>query len=516
VTGRRAASFAGAVALALLSTASCRPEGHRDRGRTTTLTILYPGDERVFGPDDDMPAKFLVFQPLVTLDDHGDVVGALARRWEHSPDYRTWTVHLRSDVRWHDGVPFTAEDVAFTHRLWEHVAVHGVGPGARTVRVLDDSTLTITYRRPREYLSSWDVYYPRHLLDGLDPAKFFEWEFWVHPVGNGPYRYVRHVAKTLVELEANPDFYCGRPRIHRLILKFGSRELTELLSGNVDVMVYAERTLLPKLRGSDRFTVYYYLGPDGGWLEAIYWNHRNPIFADARVRRALTLAINRVELRRLLELPEDLPIVDVMFSGRQYRRSQLPEPLPFDPDAARRLLDEAGWRVRDGDGVRERGGLELRFTALAGAEGGDEQGGSAAAVYVQDALRRVGARMEVQTVDLAVLRHRLASGNFEAVFGRFYNAIPYGDFEQWWGADGWTGYTNPRAQASFDSLRVVADPQQRDAIFRALMPIFRDDVPITLLFPQVQTIIARKRVRGLSSPFGSDPVLSAQYLWIER
>lgn len=494
-----------ALVLALLFSAC----GRSSSGTASTLTILYPGDGRVLGPSDDMPAKFLVFQPLVTFDEHGDVVGALARSWQHSRDYRTWTVHLRTDVRWHDGVRFTAQDVAFTHWLWSRVYaaadLHG------TVTVLDDTTLTIRYQRPQESLDTWDVYYPRHLLEGLDPARFFEWDFWVRPVGTGPYRYVRHVEKTLVELEANPDFYGGRPRIDRLVLRFGSRELTELLSGNVDVMAYAERTLLPKLRGSDRFAVYYHLSI--AWLAAIYWNHRDPILSDARVRRALTLAINRVELRRLLELPDDLAIVDAMFSARQYRRRELPAPLPFDPDAARRLLEEAGWRDRNGDGIRERDGRQLRFTALVSSGSEDEQGGSATAVYVQEGLRRVGVRMEVQLVETAVARRRLSSGNFQAVFGRFFNWIARD--AHWWGADGWTGYTNPRVQASFDSL-LVADPERRDAIFRALMPIFREDIPVTLLFPQVQTIIASKRVRGLVSPFGSDPVMSAQYLWIER
>jgi peptide/nickel transport system substrate-binding protein len=504
---------AGAAALTLLSTAACRPEGRRDRAGTNTLTILYPGDEWTFGPDYGMPAQFLVFQPLVTFDEHGDVVGALARSWQHSRDYRTWTVHLRTDVRWHDGVPFTAQDVAFTYRLWSHPAVDAVAPGARTVTVLDDSTLTIRYRQPQEGLDTWDVYYPRHLLEGLDPARFFEWDFWVRPVGTGPYRYARHVEKTLVELEANPDFYGGRPRIERLVLKFGSRELTELLSGDVDVMAYAESALLPKLRGSDRFAVYYHLWPDVAWLAVIYWNHRDPILSDARVRRALTLAINRAELRRLLELPDDLAIVDGMFSGRQYRRRELPEPLPFDPDAARRLLEEAGWRDQNGDGIRERDGRQLRFTALVSSGSEDEQGGSATAVYVQEGLRRVGVRMEVQLVETAVARRRLSSGNFQVVFGRFYNWIARD--QHWWGADGWTGYTNPRAQASFDSL-LVADPERRDAIFRALMPIFREDVPVTLLFPQVQTIIASKRVRGLVSPFGSDPVMRAEKLWLQQ
>lgn len=79
-----------------------------------------------------------------------------------------------------------------------------------SIAVLDDSTLTITYTKPTDALD--DVPYfvlPKHLVKGLDPERFLDWEFWTHPVGNGPYRYVRRIPQTIVELEANPDYYPG-------------------------------------------------------------------------------------------------------------------------------------------------------------------------------------------------------------------------------------------------------------------------------------------------------------------
>ena len=84
--------------------------------------------------------------------------------------------------------------------------------------VLDDSTYTITYHKgvlagsPFNY---YTVFYPRHLLEGLDPTEFSNWDFWTHPVGNGPYRYVRHIPKTMIEFEANPDYFLGQPKIER-------------------------------------------------------------------------------------------------------------------------------------------------------------------------------------------------------------------------------------------------------------------------------------------------------------
>ena len=168
--------------------------------RSSTLTVLSTTDERFANQFYwDMPEMFALFLPLTAENERGERVGRLARRWEHSPDFRTWTITLRSDVRWHDGVPVTAHDIKFTSDLRSHPAVHAVAPGTVEVTVVDDTTFTLTIHRRTNVspLSTWWVYYPKHLLEGLDPAQVQEWDFWQRPVGNGPYRYVRHVPRTM-------------------------------------------------------------------------------------------------------------------------------------------------------------------------------------------------------------------------------------------------------------------------------------------------------------------------------
>jgi len=266
------------------------------RSPGSAVTILYddPGDGFFLNPNRWDLAQFPIFLTLTTdeLDEAGPQP-RLAERWEHSPDYREWTLHLRPDVKWHDGVPVTAHDVKFTMDLWAHPDVlYPAGSGSATV--LDESTLRITYRQPsREPLNGWNVYYPKHLLESLDPKEFASWEFWKHPVGNGAYRVVRHVSRTLMELEANPDYCCGKPRIERVVLKFaGGAPLTELLSGNVDV-AQVSPVELPALAADPRFEAHYY--GTGRVTVHLFWNHQNALFEQADVRRALTLAIDRRE-----------------------------------------------------------------------------------------------------------------------------------------------------------------------------------------------------------------------------
>lgn len=487
----------------------------RTRKSTSTdeskVTVLYMGDERIFFQEySGMEASYLIFLPLVALegDEYGEPQPVLAESWEHSEDYREWTFFLRKDVKWHDGVPMTAHDVKFTMDLRKHLAMYGVGAHRYSVEVLDDLTFKVTYKNPTDGLNWYDVYYPKHLLEGLDPKEFWNWEFWVQPIGNGPYRYVRHVPKTMVEVEANPDYYRGKPKIERAILKFSQQpSLNELLSGNVDALTFASRDMLIKLSGDDRFRSYHWWGSQ---IEAIHWNHRNPLFSSPEVRRALTMAINRRELAGVLNYPDGVPVLDAITTRRQFRRDLYPEPLPYDPETARQLLEEAGWRDTDGDGVRDRDGQEFRFTAVTEPRLVYQK----IAVYVQDQFRRIGVIMEIQVVDKNIVWRRLRVGDFDALISRTQN-LPGSGHVGLLGEDSPFGYHNPEIIRLLNLAKYAINPDEKDSICQEIMPIFSADLPITYLLPQVQTHIVQRRIRGLSSPYRPDPVWFMEYLWME-
>jgi peptide/nickel transport system substrate-binding protein len=423
--------------------------------------------------------------------------------------------------------------VKFTLEPYMHPAVLWVPPGSYVVTVLDDKTYTITYHRRVIGISipgedDYTVYYPKHLLQKLDPNEFYNWDFWTHPVGNGPYRYVRHVPKTMMELEANSDYYQGKPRIERVLLKFGnptaSGAVTELLSNNVDVARLINPLDALKLRRDPRFHVYegIYREQDM-WVVALFWNQRHPALRDPKVRRALTLAIDRRELDQLLNLPEETPIFDVIFSERQFRRGELPQPLPYDPELAKTLLHEAGWQDQKGDGLRQQDGRPFRLVVLGPGYGPDAQ----AAVYVQAALHRVGVQVDLGTLDWDTVRQRARAGDFEAAIlemtlgecRMFFGELEIGDvgtgFAFARAHSSPIGYANPKVTALLKELRVTFNPDQEDRIYRQIWPILQADMPATFLCPFVQPTAARRRVRGLSSPWRADPVWCMDDLWLE-
>ncbi len=516
---------AGSLTLAAFG---CDRRGDQARAKHSTITVLNCCDERLLGPLGDDPPKFLVFLPVVTRNAKGELEGCLAQSWQHSPDYHTWTIHLRKDVRWHDGVPVTAHDIKFTLDLHMHPDVLGEAPGAYAVNVLDDRTYTITYHRraigsPGE--DDYTVYWPKHLLDKLDPKELNNWEFWTHPVGNGPYRYVRHVPKTMMELEANPDYYRGKPQIERVVLKFGNPSgpgaVIELLSGNVDVVRDINRMDVAKLRDDPRFRVYD--APSSGVVILILWNQRHPPFRDPKVRRALTVAINRRELHQVLNLPEETPIFDVIFTQRQFQRGELPEPLPYDPEQAKRLLDEAGWRDQKGEGLRQRGGKPFRFMALATAYQGEDK----AAVYIQAGLRRMGIQMDVTVLEWEANFKRVMAGEFEAAIPpsmplEVGSRVLFGEPESSDAAvfvgvlrGSPIAYRNPKVTALLKEAGDTLNPDEQDRTYRALWPIFQADLPVTFLYHGVVTTVATRRVRGLSSPWRADPVWHMEDLRLE-
>jgi peptide/nickel transport system substrate-binding protein len=381
-----------------LGAASCGRGEDRAYARGNTLIIAVDGDANDRPLTPDTYAESLVYLPLLRIDEQGNRQPCLATHWKHSGDYLEWTYRLRPGVRWHDGRPVTVDDVKFTIDMHARPNSPVYGQLRAECMVHDELTFTVRGNGWVEAAGE-DVgmsILPKHLVKDLDYQHFYEWDFWLRPVGNGPYRYLRYQPGTMVELEANPDYYKGKPKIERVVLKFsGQAALTELLSGNVDAVQLNDSSQLAKIRNDPRFQTHWWLANSGiHSFMVILWQNEHPLFRDRAVRRALSLAINRRELLQVLNLPIELPLVDGWYTFRQARRGEASEPR-YDPAEAQRLLDDSGWLRRNRDGLRERGGQEFRFTALVSTQSAWGASCVGAALFVQDQLRKLGVRMDL-------------------------------------------------------------------------------------------------------------------------
>jgi peptide/nickel transport system substrate-binding protein len=511
------------VVLVVTVTASCDRDRDPSAAKLSTLTISVPRDESsLLSPARRGSASFLVFLPLATPNERGELEGQLAESWEHTPGSRQWAIRLRPDVRWHDGMPVTAHDVKFTVDLFARpevrTATFNTGLSQiESVEVLDDTNFILTYAPGSVwhyywYPGPWQVFYPKHLLENLDPAKINEWEFWKHPVGNGPFRYLRHTPKTMMEFEANADFYPGKPKIDRVVIKFAPASLVDLLAGKVDTIHLENPAAVRLIKDDPRFRVYYESWDDISALVSLIWNHRNPLFFDPRVRRAMAHAINRNELRLFLNMWEELAVVDAPFTETQYWNRDLPEPLAYDPELAQRLLEEAGWRDVGGDGVRQREGRELRFEMII------PERQMSLAVYVQQQLNRVGIHVEILTLDRGAHWERTYdTQNFEVSLAYVWVSPDDDDMGLvvMLGENSKIGYHNPEVIRLINAAQEARDEEALSAIYQELAPIVQQDQPFTFLIFGVEAYAAHRRVKGMSSPFRANALWSAGQLWIE-
>ena len=491
--------------------------GCRRRDTSTTarpgLIVMAVANMNVMAPD-ETDADFLPFSPLAEQDEHGEFVPRLATSWDRSADNLEWTYHLRRDVRWHDGQPFTAHDVKFTCDLLNHRDVHQYR--FDSVTVVDEHTVTIRVAHWQENAYQADiVIYPRHLLQDLMPKQFMSWDFWTHPVGTGPFRFVRSVPDTLIEFEANPEYFRGKPKIPHLILKVvGSGAVTELLSGQVDTTLGGDSSQIQRVLADPRFRVYYRVDRSP-W--AIFWKSDDPLLHDPSVRRALTLAIDRQECVGILNLPRDLQPSDGVFLwgcagctiGPGWNSGELPKPLPFDPGEADKLLNAAGWSGRDANGIRVRAGHPFRFTALVP----NDRDRARLAVVVQSQLRRVGVEMSLESMDVGVVNQRLRGGEFVALFGSYRRTAGFqkGAF----GRGNHSGYSNPEAFRLIDAALSAKNEDELIQTFRELTTVFRSDLPVTVLAPKVTLCFAHRRLRGLSAA-RPHPDRYMEDLWIDN
>ncbi|MCH7852832.1 MAG: hypothetical protein IIB76_00670 [Proteobacteria bacterium] len=478
-----------------------------DRGSYTessTLTIHVPDyDERLLGPLAANP-WFLVFLGLTVGPEDSDVPQPrLLDRWEHTPDYTKWTVHVRENVRWGDGVPVTAEDVKFSLELWTNPEIGYEYPFFDEIKVLDSHSLQIMFKEPvksKIFTYNWLAMLPKHLVEPLDLDHIFSWPFWVQPVGNGPYRYVRHVPGVMTELTANPDYYAQQPNIPKVLLRFGGNGLTELLSGNVDIATNIKPLQAVQLAKDPRFRIYHkikYQSHNG-----ILWNHRNPLFQDADVRRALTLSIDRRELHQILNYPDDLPVFDVPATQRHYLEGVVPEPMPYAPERAAQLLTKAGWVDSDNDGIREKDGQEFRFTLSTTALTATQ------AIYVQNQYRRIGVHMDIATYDRSALWAKVREPHdFEAAIHNQNHIEGFGDFR-------FSGYLNPELSRLRDAIWYTIDQEAADRDLKKLWQIVEAETPFTYLHPTLWYFAAHRRVKGLEDDM--DLFSNVEYLSIEE
>ena len=482
----------------------------------------YPADWLMY----HIPAEPDTLNPLTSTDLYSDTIlesvyetlvwrnpdtlelePRLAESWEISPDGMVITFHMRKDVRFTDGVPATARDVEYTYRKIMDPKVdcphlRNYYADISKVEVLDDYTIKFTYKEP--YFRALEICgytqcIPKHLFE--KSGDFNKSPLGRAPVGTGPYKFVEWITGRNVTLDRNEDYWRAKPEIKRVEYKFislDSTALIELKKRHLDVMglrpiQWVKQTNKPKFLKSFRKEMYYL--PNYNYIG---WNMRRPLFSDKLVRRAMTMLVDRDTILNTILFGLGKVVTGPAYIYSPYYDSDI-KPWPYNPNAAKQLLDQAGWSDHDGDGIRDKNGMPFKFEFLisSGSVFADQLG-----TILQRELAKAEIKMEVRKLEWATFLKMVDDRNFDAVTLGWSLGVETDPYQLWHSSQiekgsNFVGFSNPEADAIIVKNRRTFDVNERIRLMKRFHAILHDEQPYTFLFCSPSLVAINKRFENV-------------------
>ncbi len=438
-----------------------------------------------------------VFDSLVGYDKDGKVVPKLAESYRFENN-TTLIFKLRNGVKWSDGEPFSSDDVVFTYKLITSPKIYT--PYAdefryvKNVEAIGKDRIKVTYKEPYfKALETWMVsIVPKHILK--DEKEIMTSSFNQHPIGTGKYSIDGFEVSKDIVLKANPNYYIHKPHIDKIIYHFMPDPATEFLmlkSGKLDVgsltPLQMEREIDEEFR--DKYNFYEKMSNSYTYLG---FNLKNPKFKDPKVRKALSLAIDREEL------------VDILFfgHGRVCTGPFMPKTFAFNPDVkipkvdrkrAKELLKEAGYDKEH----------PLKFEIVTNS---NNKTRLYAAQIIQHQLSKIGVKVTIRAMEWqAFLNTVVMPKKFETVvLGWGLGLMP--DAYSIWHSDGYRkggfnfiGYKNSEVDRLIKKAEKTIDKEKFGKIYRKIFALIAQDNPYLFLYIPNSITVVNKKIKNVSS-----------------
>jgi peptide/nickel transport system substrate-binding protein len=515
-TRRLTTLFALALAAALLVFVGC----HRTASNAFVLVLEANPAARGLNPllaSDAASERFrqLMFNTLMKKDEHFDYVPELASNVQTAPDGLSVTFTLRDNVKFHNGKTLTSADVKYT---FDQLLLpnspspkspsffEGSGdarqPFITSVETPDARTVVFRLRKP------WLELFSNLIPVGIIPEGTFATQEQ-NPVGTGAYKFVsRNTAQQFVDMAAFDDYWEGAPAVKnlrvRVILDAGTQQ-AGLLSGEVDVA--ANTALTPdtyvNLAKSPNLQV---VQSPGANVQYLCMNTENAPLNDVRVRQAIAYAINRDDIiNNLLQKQARVAHSIVPPESWAYSEGKV---YTYDPDQAKKLLDDAGLRDPDGDGARMRFAKPLVFKISATNAVGRQTAG-----VIQNALAAVGIPVNIETLEDNTMREQVVNGQYHLTMGRWVGGnqdpIFLRDLFTFLTGKGnyrfnRSRYSNPELDKILAQATSTADRDRARQLYAQAQQIISNDVPMLPLWYWNNIVVAKKSVGSISVPPSGD------------
>ncbi len=466
------------------------------------------------------PERHVHFDPPLDPERAREMARELLPPVEHNP---ILTFHLRPGVIFHDGDPFDARDVKFTYEAI--MDPRNLSPRSadfepvKSVEVLDRLRVRVVYKRLYSpALASWGIgILPEHLLNaralaaearqqGRDPEGFSlrDSRFNRRPIGCGPFVFRQWRSDQFIRLERFEHYWEGPPRYRSYVFRIIPDRLTqemEFYAGTLDS--YGDTPWMSPLgvpphqvaRLKQHPAFQTFSGTASGYTYIGYNLRREP-FDDPRVRRALGMAVDVGAIIKHVLYGQGEPVTGPFLKQTDYYDHQV-QPLPYDPEGALRLLQEAGWR-RNAKGWLEREGQRLRFTLITNS-GNDLR--KAILAVAQNAWRRIGIDVRTDVLEWSVfIQERVDKADFDALILGWYQPVEPDLYQIWHSSQtgshqlNFIGFKNQEADRLIVRIRREYDHAKQVADCHRLHRLIAREQPYTFLYARRWTAVLDKRI----------------------
>ncbi|MHB8647483.1 MAG: peptide-binding protein [Thermomicrobiales bacterium] len=524
VAGTTAASPAATVSAASPAAGSTATAGKTIASQIVTtgikkgghITESYSTDIRVLNPlvSTDVYSGYitsLLFDGLVVVDP--DTLAAaprLATKWEVSPDGKTFTFTLKQGVKWHDGQPFTADDVKFSYDLYMNPKTGTPRAGTlnehiASVAVKDPQTVVFTLKDVIAPFLVTDVGFgilPKHVLESVKPEEIPSSDFTTgKPIGTGPFTFKEWIRGDHVTVVANPNYHLGAPALDSYVYKVVKDSTVlyqQLKTGEVDYGPISPDFYDDAKKQTNFDTVPY----DTFGFTYIGFNldpAKTPLFQDVKLRQALSYALDRKSVvDKILNGLGTLGVGTEPVLSWAYAPDKITTKYDYDPKKAAQMLDALGWKAGS-DGIRAKDGKKLSFTLQASS--GDKVTEGTVSVFQQN-WQDVGVEMKPEFEQFSNLVTRVAKNfDFEVFLLGFNQSVDpdqqtFFDSKQHVNGFNRVNYNNPKVDQLLSDALHTLDREKRKQLYIDAQNQIAADVPVLVLYFSKGITGINKRVKN--------------------
>ncbi|EEL25027.1 Oligopeptide transporter, periplasmic-binding protein [Bacillus cereus Rock1-3] len=482
------------------------PDKAKNRKDTLVVGISKPGG--VFLPyfqqnGWDGNVTSVIFASLVSTDKQGKPIPELAEKWDVSSDQLTYTFHLRKDLKFSDGSPLTADDVAFTLTLLHDKAYEGeidisqyavkggkeYKEGKATsiegIQVVDPQTIKITTEKVNSqaiFVLGGTVlskaYYGKDYKQNtsLDYLK----ELYGKPIAAGPYKFEKYIPGQEVRFVANENYYAGKPKIPNFIYKItsGDTKLQLFQTGEVDYTgLGTGDEILEQAKGLEFANIQIETAASFSY---IYMNNNKPYLKDKKVRQALIYGLDRKKyVDTALKGYGTVANVPIHPTSWAYTEEGVNK-YEYDKEKAKKLLDEAGWKVGS-DGVREKDGQKLKLSYFGPSSAKDSD---LLIPIAKENYKEIGVEFNPEFMDFNTMLSKVNKGDYDlASVSTPITSDPSETAGEYLSGvnDKSLGYKNAKVDELIKKGIETVDIEKRKPIYKELYKELSDDPPVILL-----------------------------------